>query len=64
MTDMMKSQNHNMLLIIDFFNKLPDGHPQVGGFILFPAHVKQFVEEPEHVLHYALQEGQEAAPVS
>jgi hypothetical protein len=32
--------------------------------IRFPEQVRQFDEEPEHVLHLTLQEGQEAAPVS
>ncbi len=30
---------------------MPDGHPQVGGVILFPEHDTQFVEVVMHEEH-------------
>ncbi len=46
------------------FLTVPVGQEQVGAETLFPAQVTQFVDEPLHVAHKILQEGQVATPVS
>jgi hypothetical protein len=43
---------------------MPLGQPQVGVVTRFPAQVKQFDAELEHVLHYMLQIKHGAAPKS
>jgi hypothetical protein len=48
---MKLSQNHKTRLIIKFYSKKPDGHSHTGALTLFPAQVKQLVEDPVHEPH-------------